>query len=531
MDDAVDGPANAADCDADCGDGLQNCSLRDAIFAANGNGDGEIDGIIFNIPGPGPHTLFFASGLPTLNTPVHIDGYTQPGSSRNTLETGGNAVLMVELDGSTAGPSTNGVSLTPGSSGSTIEGLVIHGFTTTNVRLDADDTRFLGNFIGTDVQGELPGASLGLPDGIFIKGANNVIGGPKPGDRNVISGNAFVGIAVVGENAWGNIIQGNHIGADVTGTQNVGNGYVGISLLFGSHDNLIGGIEPGAGNVIAFNEGSGVSVSDLGGGNAVLGNSIFSNFENESFADLGLGIDLNGDGITPNDLGDLDEGPNRLQNFPELSEAFVLENGQVLFQVSLNSEPNQEYRLEFFANEACDASGYGEGKIFLGSIDFVNTDAGGSAAGATSFATTLTAQGGFFLTATATSLDGGDTSEFSPCVQVLQAAEQCGNDADDDGDGSVDCSDPDCAPQPSCQEGQQPPGEGGDEPGSTEDCQSLPCPSPTVGPQWVNGGACSLGGGILGEENPSPAPWISFGIFLVAAGLLGVRALGRRLGV
>src|SRR5262249_1482087 len=76
---------------------------------------------------------------------------------------------------------------------------------------------------------------------------------------------------------------------------------------------------PGVGNVIAFNGGAGVVVgtdtahgflaTQAGTGNAVLGNSIFAN--------AGLGIDLgNADGVTPNDPGDADTGPNNFQNFP-----------------------------------------------------------------------------------------------------------------------------------------------------------------------------------------------------------------------
>ena len=73
-----------------------------------------------------------------------------------------------------------------------------------------------------------------------------------------------------------------------------------------------------------------------------------------------LGIDLGGNGITANDAGDADEGPNNLQNFPVLTAAI----GGV--QGTLNSIPDTTFRIEFFGNAACDASGNGEGATFLG---------------------------------------------------------------------------------------------------------------------------------------------------------------------
>lgn len=58
-------------------------SLRQAILDANANTG--LDTIAFNIPGSGVHTINLTSALPTITDPVVIDGYTQPGSSANTL--------------------------------------------------------------------------------------------------------------------------------------------------------------------------------------------------------------------------------------------------------------------------------------------------------------------------------------------------------------------------------------------------------------------------------------------------------------
>ena len=76
-------------------------SLRQAIFNANANPG--LDTIAFAIPGAGMHTISPTSPLPNITDPVVIDGYTQPGSSPNTLANGDNAVLLIELNGSGTG--------------------------------------------------------------------------------------------------------------------------------------------------------------------------------------------------------------------------------------------------------------------------------------------------------------------------------------------------------------------------------------------------------------------------------------------
>src|SRR5712691_6387238 len=85
-------------------------TLREAITSinngANVNADvvavgtyGVNDQIVFNIPGTGIQTIAPASNLPNITKPVTIDGYTQPGSSPNTLTVGDNAVLKIDLSG------------------------------------------------------------------------------------------------------------------------------------------------------------------------------------------------------------------------------------------------------------------------------------------------------------------------------------------------------------------------------------------------------------------------------------------------
>ncbi len=150
---------------------VTHCSLREAIDAANANAGG--DTIAFNIPGGGPHTIQPTSALPTITDPVIIDGYTQPGASPNTNGPGLglNTVLKIELDGTNAeagaGPlGTGGLVVSAG--GSTVRGIVINRFATnvSGIMLDTSDGNVIeGNFIGTDVTGTV---ALGNHWGVLI---------------------------------------------------------------------------------------------------------------------------------------------------------------------------------------------------------------------------------------------------------------------------------------------------------------------------------------------------------------------------
>ncbi len=258
-------------------------------------------------------------------------------------------------------------------------------------------TQVLGNYIGTDVTGTLDfGNAL---NGIKITNSpNNTIGGTAAGARNLISGNDSHGLVIEGPTATGNQVLGNYFGTNAAGSGALPNAGGGV-LIVDSTNNSIGGTAAGASNRIAFNTGFGVAIAGTSTGNATLANSIFGN--------AGLGIDLIGDGVTANDAGDGDTGPNNLQNFPVLNP--ITTAGTV--SGSLDSTvANAAYpiRIEFFANTACDASGNGEGEVFLGAASL-------GAPG--SFTFNYAPVGGkTFITATATDANG-NTSEFSACAQ------------------------------------------------------------------------------------------------------------------
>ncbi|HEX8220430.1 MAG TPA: S-layer homology domain-containing protein [Chloroflexia bacterium] len=304
-------------------------------------------------------------------------------------------VNLLDAAGVTVGGST------PGS------GNVISGNTQDGVRIGGLGTSFdtvQGNLLGTNAAG-----TAAVPNGLsglrLASGSQiNVVGGTSSATRNVMSGNAGAGI-IVEENAHNNDITGNYIGAAPDGTTALGN--VGAGVVVSGTNTSLGGTEAGKANLIAFNGTNGVQVR-FGTGNRLLSNSIHSNGT--------LGIDLLPAGVTPNDSGDGDNGPNGLQNYPVLNTV-TLSGGNTLVSGTLNSRPSITYTLQFFYNPACDSSGSGEGKTLLGTAA-VTTDGAGNA----SFNLTLPqAAQGSFVSATATD-DAGNTSEFSVCKQATGTA-------------------------------------------------------------------------------------------------------------
>src|ERR1043166_1005265 len=107
-----------------------------------------------------------------------------------------------------------------------------------------------------------------------IFGNNNLIGGLTPGAGNLISGNGSTGLDISDTAATGNTIQGNFIGTDLTGTNALPNGNTGLSIEYAA-GNLIGGTSPGSRNVISGNGGYGLGiVYDSASNNVVQGNYV-----------------------------------------------------------------------------------------------------------------------------------------------------------------------------------------------------------------------------------------------------------------
>jgi CSLREA domain-containing protein len=283
---------------------------------------------------------------------------------------------------------------------------VISGQLGAGIRIGAPGAMVRNNRIGTDPTGQTY-AGNGL-QGIVVE---SVVGGEigAPGAGNIVAANADSQLRLDG--ATGVVVQGNAFGpgGPLLAGVNVGGTSPAVALAGGTSGTVIGGTGPGAGNVIMGQQGVGPGIGTFGSagtGNSIRGNSLLLNG--------GIGIDLGGDGITPNDGDDSDVGWNALQNYPVITNA-VRSDTTVRLDGYLQTAPGvASYQLDFFLSSSCDESGNGEGALYVTSRS-VQTNGAGLA----SFAFDLPATGTTLtsiVTATATST-GGDTSEFSKCSQ------------------------------------------------------------------------------------------------------------------
>ena len=305
------------------------------------------------------------------------------------------------------GPQSNVIGGTAVGAGNVISGNTGDGVYLWNPGTELNDVQ--GNLIGTDPTGtgsiaNLRGIHLGFG------AVNNTIGGATAAHRNVISGNTTTGVIIESSGAADNAVIGNYIGVDSTGTGNLGNGGDGVYLQGGTSGNAIGGSAATMANVIAFNGADGIRVGvDTSDNNPILRNSIHSN--------VGLGIDLDPDGVTPNDGLDTDTGPNDGLNFPVINSA--TETGGLVTLTGTFDVPAGWYRFEFFTNTVADPSGNGEGETFVGSTPLTHTGSGDEPWGAA-----FPGLVGDIITATLTECtdasctDFDSTSEFSAAHTV-----------------------------------------------------------------------------------------------------------------
>src|SRR5215210_4562568 len=276
------------------------CTLREAMQEASANNNAPtVDVVNFAIPGDGPHTISPGTELPDIDDPLTIDGYTESlgettPASPNTLAFGTNAVLRIVISGASAPLGSDGFDVESGPT--TIRGLVINGFLEDVSGNSGQAIGFFnlavntdnvveGNFIGTNATGTA--AVLNGGDGVIING---------PGSTgNTIGGTAPAARNLISGNdeqgveisaSDANKVQGNLIGTK-NGTTDLGNVQDGIRMT-SSSKNVV------TDNVVAFNgdpthNDNGVEVLKSGTatpeGNRILNNSIFSN--------QNLGIDLN----------------------------------------------------------------------------------------------------------------------------------------------------------------------------------------------------------------------------------------------
>ena len=256
---------------------------REAITNANANPGPDL--IAFNLP-PATRSTFPTTALPAITDPVTIDGTTQPSFSGTPI---------VELAGNLAGVA-DGLRLT--TTNCILRGLIINRFSGDNVELNSGGGHVIeGCYLGLNLTGTTDqGAGQ---QGIRLENSTgNRVGGPTVAQRNVISGNNQNGILLNGVGSSNNVIQGNWMGVDVTGTNRIANSQHGISLA-NAPANQLGGSQAGEGNLISGNT-TGILID----GTAAAGNQIAGNW-----------IGLLSSGKVVDALGNTDDGI-RIQNAP-----------------------------------------------------------------------------------------------------------------------------------------------------------------------------------------------------------------------
>ncbi len=370
-----------------------NDYIGGGVVIAAGASDNRIgtDGSVTDDPAPG--NVIGASGNDGIDIcGLGTDGNVVAGNFIGTNSTGtialgiaGDGIFIAE------GASANWIGVNPyGGEEVGDEGNVISGNGDYGVQIygaGSDSNVVAGNKIGTDVTGKIGLANTSA--GVMIEGAGgNVVGGLAAGAGNVISANGYDGVEINGSD--GNVVAGNMIGTDATGQSALGNGHEGVEIdaatyststgetIVPSTGNTIGGTSAAAGNLIRFNLGPGVLVTEFSSaaeyseatqtfstGNQITANRIFGN--------TGQAIDLGDNEVTDNASGPY-QGPNNLQNFPII---VMTASGQMKGWLG-GSEPDSPYRIDIFASAGYGPGGAGEAQDYLGSIE-VTTDATGRA--------------------------------------------------------------------------------------------------------------------------------------------------------
>ncbi len=386
----------------------------------------------------------FAIGIVVGNVPnaVIAGNFVGLGPDGTTRAANANGIVpFIGATGLRVGTDGNGVA-------DAAERNVLSGNDSNGISINATSNLvFAGNYVGLNAAGTAAvanGIGISVFGGTGLRVGTNGDGVADAAERNVVSGNS-TGISV-SNGATGAVIAGNTIGLDATGTAAVGNG-AGIftnsvtGLRIGTNGDSVN--DAAEANRVRGNTGQGVILLGRSDQASVLGNEITAN--GPPTGGFGLGIDLasgGASGVTLNDAGDSDTGPNGLQNFPVIVSARTAE---VAF--TLNSIANTTYRIEAFASAAADPTGYGEGERFLGFTN-VTTDASGNASG--TFTPTGLADGEFVaLTATPVTVNaqgavtgfpaGTGTSEFSLAVRATAAVQQASsiyNPSSAQGDGA-----------------------------------------------------------------------------------------------
>jgi hypothetical protein len=283
--------------------------------------------------------------------------------------------------GTNLGNGRNGILLTLGSTGNRIgilgdnvndgqepNGIIKNAGRGILISANSNGNVVSGNIVGMNTAGTAAG---NLTNGIEILNSSNNRIGIDPThanfapETNVIAYNVGNGIALTAQDFFGfnyntanNIIAGNHIGTTPNNLSK-GNTVNGIALSAAdgllTTQNIIGSNNDGVldnleGNLIAYNGNIGItSTSSVDiSGNIFSRNSIYSN--------INMGIDLSANGVTANDDGDADTGPNELYNFPVIVSSRKVSGTDLLVRGITRPSSIVEVYL---------SDGSGEGRTFL----------------------------------------------------------------------------------------------------------------------------------------------------------------------
>ena len=287
----------------------------------------------------------------------------------------------------------------------------------------SSNVRVRGNLVGTRADGEC--IALGEADSTGNQAAGihcsectqSVI------SDNLSSGNGS-GIEFSGSANYV-LVQGNMVGTNAGGFSPVPNLNGGIRITDNANFNgiLVSDLDIRE-NLVAFNLcdacSGGIEIQNVSPNNDARGIRLHSNLVHSN---EGLEIELASHsedsmtavyGVTANDPGDTDTGPNDLQNFPVVTAARVEATAILVIDFTLDSTPGVQHTVEFFHTSICDDSGHGGSETYIGGVG-VDTDANGDALMQAGFDIALPPDG--YVTAIATNPLTG-TSEFSACVPI-----------------------------------------------------------------------------------------------------------------
>lgn len=349
----------------------------------------------------------FTGGVATINLTAALPTITSALALDAQTQPGWSGLPIIELNGAGAGAGSDGFTIS--SANNVVSGFVINRFADQGLILTgagATGNLVTGNYIGLNASGTA--ASTNGSYGIQILGgaSNNTIGGATASARNVISGNGSSGIRIRDAASTGNVILGNFIGLNAAGTGAVGNSAEGVLVNSSATTNTIGGTGVGDGNRIWYNVGDGVYVGSAA-------SDRISILGNSISSNTGLGIDLTPNGVTTNNGTKANNLANDGMDYPVFTSASV--NGALLTVAGyIGSAAGQSTfggaRVEIFKSDN-DPTGYGEGPVYLG---FLTANASGNFSGSVSLGGVV---GGDRITGTATDALG-NTSEFGANVVV-----------------------------------------------------------------------------------------------------------------